>query len=610
MPNHSFLSRPRPAIVSFPRRVIMGCLSVGCFVAAGILVHSVAWSQSSASQRATETLYQRWIPTTDDSSQDPQRLLQKLRKQKLSPTDLPSLPWASPDSLPKDGKGLPQKLPELTPSQLEQLRRIAEKYVQDGNPPLKAEDLDRLPPKLLEQLKQSPELQKIAKEIAEQAREKKAESADDTGKAQDPFAPVPPTSSSNTLQRMLEQTDAPNASSESKNSKQQPKSSRPDAQPANTLSKDASKGAEQETNERSPSSSTESSDESNGTKEQPGIGLPNAGQSPQRSADQTPSRSAAPRTPAPNNPQFRPRTAGDETNPSPRSGSSSKNPSFKSPGVSPLPEKRTQNAAPSVPVESAVEKIQRKFRELGFGKAMEQIVIEAAGLERSESTGRNSSASSKNANSNTPTNATRPSKTRSNEPPLASAPTPRKSNTSSRDSSLSNSNRAMTESRRPSPPPQVSKSTETTSPFELPKLALPKFSIGWLVALLSILVCGIALWMLSKDPVVAAKVFGIKSPTLGSANIVTKDIRTRSDVVEAFHQLVETKFRSFESWWTSRRALQQVDKNLPSLTPPMREATEIYELARYLPSDQELSDSDLQRMRQAMEKCSLTGVLQ
>jgi hypothetical protein len=116
--------------------------------------------------------------------------------------------------------------------------------------------------------------------------------------------------------------------------------------------------------------------------------------------------------------------------------------------------------------------------------------------------------------------------------------------------------------------------------------------------------------MLSRDPVVAAKVFGLKPPTLVSAELVTKEIRTRSDVVEAFHRLIETKFRSFEHWWTSRRALQQVDKSLPSLNSPMREANEIYEMARYLPLDQELSDSDLQRMRQAMEKCTLTGILQ
>lgn len=170
-------------------------------------------------------------------------------------------------------------------------------------------------------------------------------------------------------------------------------------------------------------------------------------------------------------------------------------------------------------------------------------------------------------------------------------------------------NRSSAEPRPSATPSRNANSTEPSSPFELPKLEMPKFSVWWIVALVSFIALGLALWFLSKDPVVAAKVFGIKPPRPENASVAWKTIRNRSDVIDAFHQLIETKFRTFESWWTSRRALQQVNKAIPSLSPPMREATEIYEMARYLPADQELSEPDLERMRRAMDTCSLTGVM-
>lgn len=199
---------------SFLRRthVRWFCCPTICAVVIGFLLQPICRAQSSDQDLARrESLYQRWLPSPDSSSPDPRKLLEKIRKQKLLPTDSPEVRLPSPGSIPRDGNDLPKDLPNLTPQQLQQLRQIAEQYIKEGNAPFKPEDLERIPPKLLEQIKKSPELQQLAKELAEKSLSNEENAAQESGRAQDPFAPLPIPNTNSTLGNE-KQTDAPNTS--------------------------------------------------------------------------------------------------------------------------------------------------------------------------------------------------------------------------------------------------------------------------------------------------------------------------------------------------------------------------------------------------------------
>jgi hypothetical protein len=574
-------------------------------IVVGILLPTICFAQSSVPDLpARDSLYQRWLPSQDNSSTDARKLLEKFGKQKRLPSDPTEVSSPIPGLIPRDGQGLPSKLPELTLAQREKLRKIAEQYVKDGNPPFKPEDLERIPPQLLEQFKRSPELQQLAKELAEKSLTNDQDSSDDAGRAQDPFAPAPAFSNSDTQQQNAaqpnaKQTDAPNASRDSKT--MLPSADGPRTQ-KNTDGNNTPTG-------NIPSQPTSGHVDSQRLSE----GSPSSGGAPRPSASEsTKPNSGAPRPPhsSADNPQSLPGTGRSEakrfqTNPS------APNNRFTRSSTDRLNEKGPSNAPRSAPAETALEKLQRTFQEMGFGTAMEKIAKEAAGLEQNKIANRNAATSPNKADNTSTPSAPRPSNARSNDDAKVASPPPRNQTAQRSEPSRSKTNRSSAEPR-PSvaPPSRDANSTEPSSPFELPTLEMPKFSVWWIVAVLSFVALGLALWFWSKDPVIAAKVFGVKPPRPENSSVAFRTIRNRSDVIDAFHLLIETKFRSFESWWTSRRALQQVNKTLPSLSPPMREATEIYEMARYLPADQELSEPELERMRRAMDTCSLTGVLQ
>lgn len=596
-------------------------------IVVGLLLPVICFAQSSAPDLpARDSLYQRWLPSHDNSSTDARKLLEKFGKQKRLPSDPTEVSSSIPGLIPRDGQGLPSKLPELTPAQREKLRKIAEQYVKDGNPPFKPEDLERIPPELLEQFKKSPELQQLAKELAEKSLSKDQDSSDDAGRAQDPFAPAPAFSNSNDQQQNAaqpssKQKDAPNLPLDSKSALPSPGT--PPSQ--NSLDRNnASNGknpSQPNSSPLDPQRLTEGSPISGNSSRPPLSESPNQanGASPSRPNQlnpgaSKPSQSSVDNLPFPStdNSQFRSGTGRREANPSPSSPSPPNNRSTRN-SMDRLNEKGLSNAPRSAPTETALEKMQRTFQELGFGNVMEKIAKEAAGLEQNETANRSKTTSptkapSKADNASTPS-APRPSVTRSNDDERVASAPPRNQTAQRSEPPRSSMNRSSAEPRPSATPSRNANSTEPSSPFELPKLEMPKFSVWWIVALVSFIALGLALWFLSKDPVVAAKVFGIKPPRPENASVAWKTIRNRSDVIDAFHQLIETKFRTFESWWTSRRALQQVNKAIPSLSPPMREATEIYEMARYLPADQELSEPDLERMRRAMDTCSLTGVM-
>ncbi len=82
-------------------------------------------------------------------------------------------------------------------------------------------------------------------------------------------------------------------------------------------------------------------------------------------------------------------------------------------------------------------------------------------------------------------------------------------------------------------------------------------------------------------------------------------IRTRQDVIRAFHRLALQVSRSVEPWWTHRRVEQSTRHDLPAVRSAMTVLADVYEEARYLPEHVELSSSQLNAMRDALRQCAV-----
>ncbi|MCA9084006.1 MAG: DUF4129 domain-containing protein [Planctomycetaceae bacterium] len=82
-------------------------------------------------------------------------------------------------------------------------------------------------------------------------------------------------------------------------------------------------------------------------------------------------------------------------------------------------------------------------------------------------------------------------------------------------------------------------------------------------------------------------------------------VRSRGDVVRAFHGLALDPKCAAERWWTHRRVADRIRSSTPARSDAVATLTELYEEARYLPDDAEFTESQLQRARQALEQCVL-----
>lgn len=82
------------------------------------------------------------------------------------------------------------------------------------------------------------------------------------------------------------------------------------------------------------------------------------------------------------------------------------------------------------------------------------------------------------------------------------------------------------------------------------------------------------------------------------------DIRTREDVVRAFHQYALQSDMSVPTWWTHREVERQVADTTPDLKPSIQVLADLYELARYLPDEAELTPDQIGSARRELENVS------
>lgn len=81
-------------------------------------------------------------------------------------------------------------------------------------------------------------------------------------------------------------------------------------------------------------------------------------------------------------------------------------------------------------------------------------------------------------------------------------------------------------------------------------------------------------------------------------------IRGRQDVIDAFHYIAARTPQVKGNWWTHSRVAKVLAKVLPTRDAAVRELAQVYETARYLPPDAELTDDEIRTAREAIQRCS------
>ena len=120
-----------------------------------------------------------------------------------------------------------------------------------------------------------------------------------------------------------------------------------------------------------------------------------------------------------------------------------------------------------------------------------------------------------------------------------------------------------------------------------------------IVVVLALAIMGavIAFRFSSSRPIVAVPMTAQERTELAGS------IRTRADLVRAYHRFALSPIRRTQPWWTHRRFETDVSTETPVHTDQISLLTDIYEEARYLPDNAELTDSQIQQARRAIQLC-------
>lgn len=79
-------------------------------------------------------------------------------------------------------------------------------------------------------------------------------------------------------------------------------------------------------------------------------------------------------------------------------------------------------------------------------------------------------------------------------------------------------------------------------------------------------------------------------------------LKTRADVVRAYHDLVLHRPRPAADWWTHRYVARHLPEVCPTRLAAIQELSNVYEAARYLPPEHPLDSAELERVQNALRK--------
>ena len=126
-----------------------------------------------------------------------------------------------------------------------------------------------------------------------------------------------------------------------------------------------------------------------------------------------------------------------------------------------------------------------------------------------------------------------------------------------------------------------------------PASLIPVAVVGVLIAIV---------WFLLKG-----KGSGTGSDVLltGTATVkMPTGINSRQDVIDAFHAIAIKSPAVKGNWWTHSRAAKAIRALMPTKADDLTNLTRVYETARYLPPDAELTEEQLQVARSAIKRYS------
>lgn len=136
------------------------------------------------------------------------------------------------------------------------------------------------------------------------------------------------------------------------------------------------------------------------------------------------------------------------------------------------------------------------------------------------------------------------------------------------------------------------------------------FSFGWEQLLTAFVVGALivgALWLARRQ--FSAEAIAVREESKWAKQAIKSGLKTRTDVVRAYHHLVLRGSEPASRWWTHRVTEDHLRNRVPALSPMIGELTSIYEEARYLPPDFRLNDGQVESVRQALRQFEASGNL-
>jgi hypothetical protein len=81
------------------------------------------------------------------------------------------------------------------------------------------------------------------------------------------------------------------------------------------------------------------------------------------------------------------------------------------------------------------------------------------------------------------------------------------------------------------------------------------------------------------------------------------EIRTREDVIRAFHGFALHRPDPARDWWTHQDVAQHFGELTPEVRDEIQDLSSLYEQARYLPPEVQLSSEQIDRVQAALRRC-------
>lgn len=129
---------------------------------------------------------------------------------------------------------------------------------------------------------------------------------------------------------------------------------------------------------------------------------------------------------------------------------------------------------------------------------------------------------------------------------------------------------------------------------------------AWLVLGLVVVLSALLLVLARKRVVLASAAKEAEAEL--AREILTEGIRTRADVVRAFHRFVLRRTQPVADWWNHRYVAAKLSDASPQLRTVISDLASVYEHARYLPPEVKLSSEEIDRVQTALKQCAASSV--